>query len=460
LGKNIWNAQQFKDNWKDAKIGQHYAGVSAKSVPYQQLLADTLKKKLKAHFMKKAQPTEGLHTVMIFGRTATGKTFFWNNFLSFLASKKCLYGSDMVNFWKTVDIKHVETTGYYPEEKTLDKGFHVYYKVQHSDKMSTFEYSKYKESGGQYEDKENILTALKGQFKDGTWGRARYKNYIHDNFANLKYNPTIDESNDERQMLYYVLRDNRLEIIRPIRYKNEGKEGHPSTRNHIKKEIHFKRGKRTFIMMFFIWAGAENIEKNYLDSSHKDRIMGESKYFNTTNEAFISFVKSPETSFFLAAQKKRKNIDDRFNKYWKEGNMSIVFAVYPSYKKHLEEFYGSTLPENMKSKFRNETTGLAEIRNALVKMVTKNGKSMKLFEALDIEEGPLLEEEVETEGEAVYTKRSNDYVRKLQQETLPLQRRRRLDYIADTALKLKFSDELLRSKIVLRKSLIQALVML
>lgn len=239
------------------------------------------------------------HTFMLFGRTGSGKTSFWELFAKDVAKQ-----IPESIFAKTygANVKEITTIGYYLTKKRpkTSKTEIVKFRVKHKGGIDDNSYNK--------------------KYKPD---HEQHKKLFNGDEMKKKTNLFGEESTDLTQTLYLqsVLLDNRMEIIRKSK-------GHFSTRNHIEKKIVFDDGKgNTASISFFILAGNEKPDTKVFDSN----------FFNATQSEYIALFRQSNNDFNLdnndsvigrmmkyAVDDKVKLRNDLF------ANSTVIFTCFPT----------------------------------------------------------------------------------------------------------------------------------
>lgn len=317
-------------------------GVSLTYKLYMQSLSIMLTKKIQFFFdsskLRKNNTKRNTHTVMLMGRSGTGKTFFWEQFIEYWMSNKEFFSTeiDHIKAFKGIRIKSISTEGIYPSRadgmlkyKTIKKIFTVFDKELH-DNITTIEYKKF-----QYSKKR---TDIEIEGKQEQYG----ENMIKENGKIIKDKVEEISNLKDQNNVKNILLDNRMEVIRYVSLKPGKKNtGHFSTRNHIKKHIVFSKGRGNneikFNIVFFIWAGSEKTPKQklqYTTEKKKKIIEKEGIHFTKGNEDLLNFLKHPTNGLrkFLSSQ---PNVAMKTNFMTKGGDLSNMDINIIEYKKHL-----------------------------------------------------------------------------------------------------------------------------
>jgi hypothetical protein len=311
-------------------VNKYAIGVIPRDNAFRKYLAEHLGNKIKSAKEKTARKE---HSIMIFGRTASGKTYFWEEFVKYFFSEEGLFTKGLNrrsdNGFK---VENIRTTGFYPHGE--EGGFVIRQNFIHKEDSGFVKIKT--EKAEQYADKfgtmEEVITKKPKKKKN-----PKVFERIEGRGEGVYDMPEIEVDFSVLENIKDVLEDNRLEFIRAIKYKNETSI-HYSTRNHINKTIKFSNG---FVLNFFIWAGDEDVIGKYYDGENKENLKTESSYFNKTNDAFMTFLGLTEKSNDNI-NKSSKNLAMKNNAFswvnsWTKGNLSVIFAVYPGAQSELIE---------------------------------------------------------------------------------------------------------------------------
>lgn len=256
-------------------------------------------------------------SVLLFGRTGTGKTTFWERFVERFSK------NHLENILKITNIENITTSGYYPNEdpKSDKKQFVVEHNEGGIFKKWDLSKIKHKEhdwaKGEQFAGDRFLFSKYTGTTPMKGWESKRiFEEYFQPkkaNFLNLK-------------QVKNVLADNRMEVIRK-------KKTHLSTRNHIEKSILFnvkKDDKRKFKLNFFVFAGSESepeLVHRYLevDKKVKSVVDIEAQFLNN-DDAMVNSIFARGSPEDKTGSRGKMGLDDKL----RNAKISFILFVWPT----------------------------------------------------------------------------------------------------------------------------------
>jgi len=250
----------------EEKVFEKNNVVSTETEVYTKEVSSLLIRKIN-EFVEGDEKEAGF-SVLLFGRTATGKTTFWQEFVKkFIEDEdylKSVLGSE-----KTVTINDIETIGFYTSQagKAMVFNFPVTNVVDLL--LGTRNYKLWnlktpdilQKNKGEY----NAMVKIRWK-KDGEqWAGDKYMDEYAVKFPEFHESKGADLSNID--IIKNVMLDDRMEVKR-------SKKTHLSTRNHIVKRIHFvpvEDKARSFYISFYVFAGSETAKKTVFNYGKPDQ---------------------------------------------------------------------------------------------------------------------------------------------------------------------------------------------
>ena len=292
--------------------------VASNTEVYKKELAAFLINKIRA-FME-GDDVKGNYSVLLFGRTATGKTTFWKRFVkTFIENEE--YLSTILGRDKTALIDRVETIGFYSDANGNPISYT--FEVVHN---PLEQFHTYKKWNLKKDIKPMRIWKWDTEHKEQWSGNQHMLWYILNNVTIFEKKVT-----DMRKigLVKDAMLDDRME---PKRWKV-----HLSTRGHIVKRIQFydpKKENRVFNLNFFIPAGSETAKEsisNYGDPNVKKVVNAEAIFLNKDNSAMINLF-TQGTAIGLSGTLKR--FDEvhklKFKEQLEKGDINFLLFSWPS----------------------------------------------------------------------------------------------------------------------------------
>ena len=375
-------------------------------ISHTNIFAVELAKRIRNMIIKSKKPTKKFpdtrqYAFLLYGRTGSGKTFFWQEY-----SKE--FAKEMTRDWVNGDISDDDTKERFYVKRDVTKGYYT-------NKIGKLYVIEEKKDDKETEGLPHFTVYHKEELVDGELARKKFYKYStrftgkvsriglgllpgpsphrdsDKNFFGVVYKKNRDEKRKRGRLLPFsdnytdltneetlkeVLMDQRMEVVRQ-------KPLHSSTRNHIEKLIVIGKKKQNeplnfgFKIKFLIFAGSEGedkkVDQKKLIGKPDPVWFGDIKLPNVKDKELIREIIRKEKEFLRYSRKIITNLDAtpfRRSAPILEKKMKTVIDI----NKRKMGLILFVWPAGYDNIYRTETTKNLQLANKFIELNIKNKK--------------------------------------------------------------------------------------